>query len=93
MFWYYSPLGMILEEKNTSTHAGYVRLPGGQLLSISGPDGVFHYFVDASDNAIGIIDSSGTADWHVSAVRRGRGRAGVSEIQSLPILRHPIWIT
>ncbi len=41
-----------------------MRLSNGQLLSISGPDGVFYYFVDAWYNVIGIIDSSGTADWY-----------------------------
>ncbi len=64
MHWYYSPLGMILEEKNTSIHPGFVRLPNGPLLSIAGPDGVFYYFVDAADNVIGIVDSRGTADWY-----------------------------
>ncbi|MBM3934116.1 MAG: hypothetical protein FJ319_07420 [SAR202 cluster bacterium] len=44
----------------------YVRSPGGGLLSISGPDGVFYHLPDASGNIIGIIDASGNVDWYLS---------------------------
>ena len=59
MQWYYSAVGMTLEQKNGSDYAAWV--PG---LAITSTDGVFYYLRDIQRNVLSIIGEDGNADWY-----------------------------